>query len=72
MLTSDDLIQVQRVIHAEIQSLEKRLAERIDKAQMEIIEVVDKNKADSGVVTELAKRVDRLEDHAGLPPYPAQ
>ena len=51
---------------------EKRLIERIEEAQMEIVETVDKHKVDKNTVTNLEHRVERLEDHAGLPPYSAQ
>lgn len=59
-------------IKGEMKALEKRLIEKIDEAQMEIITTVDKHKADKTVAESLEKRVERLEDNAGLPPYPAQ
>lgn len=47
----------------------ERIEERIDEAQMEIIATVDKHKADKDIVRVLEKRVERLEDNAGLPPH---
>lgn len=61
MATKDDL-----------KNLEKRLIERVDEAQMEIIATVDKHKADKAKVNNLEKRVDRLEDNSGLPPFADQ
>ena len=55
-----------------LKGLEKRLIERIDDAQMEIIATVEKHKADKVKVDNLEKRVERLEDNAGLPPYSNQ
>lgn len=55
-----------------MKSLEKRLIERTDEAQMEIIATVDKHKADKEDIKTLGKRVDRLEDNVGLPPYADQ
>lgn len=59
-------------LKSDIKALEKRLVGRIDEAQMEIITTVDKHKADKVKVVNLEKRVDRLEDNAGLPPFPTQ
>ena len=56
-------------IETGLEGLEKRLIERIDEAQMEIIATVDKHKADKARVDILEKRVVRLEDNSGLPPY---
>ena len=53
----------------DIKALESRLVEKIEEAQMEIIETVDKHKADKESVRVLEKRVDRLEDNAELPPH---
>ncbi|MDO8583006.1 MAG: hypothetical protein Q7R51_00560 [bacterium] len=55
-----------------LKGLEKRLTERFDESQMEIVAAVDKNKADKDDVKVLKEKVDRLEDNAGLPPYPNQ
>ena len=52
-----------------LKGLETRLMGRIDEAQMEIIATVDKHKADKARVDILEKRVVRLEDNSGLPPY---
>lgn len=52
----------------DIKNLESRIVEKIDEAQMEIIETVDKHKADKEGVRILEKRVERLENSAGLPP----
>lgn len=51
----------------DMENMEVKLIERIDDAQMEIITTVDKHKADKEDVKTLGKRVDRLEDNAGLP-----
>lgn len=59
-------------LKGDMKGLEKRLIEKIDEAQMEIIEVVDTHKADKVSVDILQKRVERLEDNAGLPPYSSQ
>ena len=56
----------------DLKGLEKKLIERIDEAQMEIIATVDKHKTDKTTTDNLEKRVERLEDNAGLPPYPNQ
>lgn len=83
MLTKNDLSQIKTVVRETIQpetaalkkstkkdmeGLERRLTERIDEAQMEIISTVDKHKADKTKVDNLEKRVERLEDNSGLPP----
>lgn len=87
MLTKNDLSQIKTVVQETIQpeikalkqstrrdikSLETKLINRIDEAQMEIITTVDKHKADKGKVDNLEKRVERLEDNSGLPPYADQ
>ncbi len=54
---------------ADLKTLESRLIEKIDDAQMEIIAAVDKHKADKESVKVLEKRVERLEDNAGLPTH---
>ena len=55
-----------------LKGLETRLMGRIDEAQMEIIATVDKHKADKARVDILEKRVVRLEDNSGLPPFADQ
>ena len=74
MATKEDLKGMATKVDLEtgLKGLEKRLIERIDEAQMEIIATVDKHKADKSEVDNLEKRVERLEDNAGLPPYPNQ
>ncbi len=56
----------------DMKNLETKLIERIDEAEMEIIKTVDEHKADKTNVDILEKRVERLEDNAGLPPYSNQ
>jgi capsule polysaccharide export protein KpsE/RkpR len=56
----------------DMKALETKLIGRIDDAQMEIIATVDKHKADKDKVDSLEKRVERLEDNSGLPPYAGQ
>ena len=56
----------------DMKALEVKLLERIEESQMEIIAAVDKHKADKESVKVLEKRVERLEDNAGLPPYADQ
>ena len=56
----------------DMKGLETRLMGRIDEAQMEIIATVDKHKADKARVDILEKRVVRLEDNSGLPPFADQ
>ena len=56
---------------ADLKTLESRLVEKMDEMEMGIIETVDKHKADKETVNVLEKRVERLEDSAGLPPYAA-
>ena len=68
----DEMKSLETGLKDEMKSLEKRLIERIDEAQMEIIATVDKHKADKVNVGILEKRVDRLENNAGLPPYSNQ
>ena len=70
MATKDDLKGM--ATKDDLKNLETSLMERIDEAQMEIIATVDKHKADKSDVDNLEKRVERLEDNAGLPPYPTQ
>lgn len=53
---------------ADMKNLEVKLLEKIDESQMEIIAAVDRHKADKETVEVLEKRVERLEDNAGLPP----
>lgn len=83
MLTKNDLSQIKTVVRdviqpeiktlrGEMKTLERKLIDRIDEAQMEIITTVDKHKADKVKVNNLEERVVRLEDNAGLPPYSAQ
>ncbi|MBI4089359.1 MAG: hypothetical protein HY424_01470 [Candidatus Levybacteria bacterium] len=67
MVTKEDLKGM--ATKEDMKGLEKRLIERIDEAQMEIIATVDKHKADKDKVENLEKRVERLEDNSGLPPY---
>ena len=56
----------------DLKSLESKLLERMEESQMEIIAAVDKHKADKESIIVLEKRVERLEDNAGLPPYADQ
>lgn len=72
MATKEDLKVLETRLKGDMRTLEVRLVERIDEAQMEIIATVDRHKADKETVGILEKRVERLEDNAGLPPYPNQ
>lgn len=72
MATKEDMRILETGLKGEMKGLEKRLIERIDEAQMEIIATVDKHKADKVKVDILQKRVERLEDNAELPPYSNQ
>ena len=63
---------LEKRFNGKMENFETRLMERIDEAQMEIIATVDKHKADKLQVNNLQERVVRLEDNAGLPPYPSQ
>jgi len=76
MATKDDLKKLETGLRGELETglkgLEKRLIEKIEESEMEIITVVDKHKEDKETVRVLEKRVDRLEDNAGLPPLPNQ
>lgn len=56
----------------DLKNLEVKLLEKIEDSQMEIIAVVDEHKEDKENVKVLGKRVERLEDNAGLPPYSGQ
>lgn len=56
----------------DLKNLEVKLLEKIEDSQMEIIAVVDEHKEDKESVKVLEKRVERLEDNAGLPPYSNQ
>ena len=69
MATKEDLKTM--ATKEDLKRLEVRLTEKIEEAQMEIIATVDKHKADKETVNVLEKRVGRLEDNAGLPPYAA-
>ena len=64
-----DMKTLESGLKGDMKTLEVRLTERIEEAQMEIIETVDKHKADKESVKVLGKRVERLEDNADLPPY---
>lgn len=70
MATKDDIKDV--ATKNDLKNLEVKLLEKMDESQMEIIAAVDKHKADKGKVDNLEKRVERLEDNAGLPPYADQ
>ena len=63
---------LQQSTEKDMKGLETRLMGRIDEAQMEIIATVDKHKADKARVDILEKRVVRLEDNSGLPPFADQ
>lgn len=65
MATKDDINNM--ATKDDLKNLETRLIERIDDAQMEIIATVDRHKEDKNRVRVLEKRVERLEDNAGLP-----
>lgn len=67
MATKDDLKGM--ATKTDLKNLEIRLVGKIDESEMEIIAAVDKHKADKETVGLLEKRVERLEDNAGLPPY---
>ena len=67
MATKDDLKNLESGFKSQIKHLEVRLIEKIDEAEMEIIQTVDKHKADKESIAVLEKRVERLEDNAGLP-----
>lgn len=69
MSTKGDLKSLESRLNSNMRNLESRLVEKIDEAQMEIIATVDKHKADKEDVKVLEKRVERLEDNAGLPPH---
>src|SRR3989344_273509 len=56
----------------DLKSLESKILDRMEESQMEIIAAVDKHKADKESIIVLEKRVERLEDNAGLPPYADQ
>lgn len=70
--TKKDMKGLETRFTGNMKGLEKRLTERFDESQMEIVAAVDKHKADKEDVKVLEKRVDRLEDNAGLPPFPTQ
>jgi ubiquinone biosynthesis protein UbiJ len=70
--TKKDMKGLETRLKGDMKDLEKRLIDRIDDAEMEIIKTVDEHKADRTNVDILEKRVERLEDNAGLPPYPNQ
>ena len=59
MATKEDLKGMATKVDLEtgLKGLEKRLIERIDEAQMEIIATVDKHKADNAVLTSLPQPV---------------
>lgn len=67
MATKDDIKNM--ATKDDLKNLEIRLLEKMDESQMEIIAAVDKHKADKETVEVLEKRVDRLENNAGLPPF---
>lgn len=56
----------------DLKNLQIKLLEKIEESEMEIITTVDKHKEDKESVKVLQKRVERLEDNAGLPPYADQ
>lgn len=64
-----DMKHLESGFQSAMKNLEGRLMEKIDEAQMEIIETVDKHKADKESIKVLEKRVESLEDNAGLPPH---
>ena len=64
-----DMKTLESGLREDMKTLEVRLVEKIDEAQMEIIATVDKHKADKETTKVLEKRVERLEENAGLPPY---
>lgn len=66
MATKNDLKTM--ATKTDLKNLEVRLLDKMDESEMEIIAAVDKHKADKETVGILEKRVDRLEDNAGLPP----
>ncbi len=63
---------LEKRVSGEIKNLKTELIEKIEESEMEIIATVDKHKEDKETVKVLRERVDRLEDNAGLPPYPTQ
>lgn len=65
MATKQDVGQLEislSKIKEDLSKTEKRLLEKIDDSQAEIIAVVDKHKADKTTVIALEKRVQRLEN----------
>lgn len=70
MSTKDDLKNM--ATKNDLKNLEVKLLEKIEESEMEIIATVDRHKEDKESVKVLEKRVERLEDNAGLPPYPTQ
>lgn len=70
MATKDDLKEMATKV--DLKNLEIKLLEKIEDSEMEIIETVDKHKEDKEAVEVLEKRVERLEDDAGLPPFADQ
>lgn len=70
MATKDDLKGM--ATKDDLKNLEIKLLAKMEESEMEIIAVVDEYKEDKENVRILEKRVDRLEDNAGLPPLPTQ
>lgn len=67
-----DLKRLEKRVNDKIENFKIEIIERIEESEMEIIATVDKHKEDKETVKVLGKRVDRLEENAGLPPFPAQ
>lgn len=59
-MNSTDLNQIDQLL----QKLKGEIFERVEEAELNIIALVDKHKADKTDMQELDKRVEKLEQHA--------